>query len=125
MQRLEAQDLHLVSAVEHPGHAVPTASHERRFAHLDEALPAGAALISLTVLCAFPSLVTVDVLTPIFLAIDPAGSPLRTPDSMTSLFSLLRCFPLFLAITRLLSARRESAATILDEAPRPLPGRLV
>jgi len=106
MQRRVLQLLQLVSSVEHLGQAVPLAWHESCQAHRSEAFSFGVNLLSATVLCAFTSLVTVEGLTSILLAIARAESLSRTPDSITSLFSLIRCFPFPLAISHLLSRPR-------------------
>ena len=102
--------LQFVNLVEHSAHAVPLAWHDAYRAHFADALSACEALFSLTVLCAFTSLVTVDGLTSILLAMALAESPLRTPDSIASLFSLLRCFPFSLVMVHPLSARRGKRA---------------
>lgn len=52
----------------------------------------GARFLSLRVLFAFTSLVTVDGLTPASLAIFRAESPLPMPSSMATLLSLSMCF---------------------------------
>jgi len=106
MQRRVLQSLQFVSLVEHFGQAVPLAWHELRLAHRSDALSFGESFFSFTDRCVLTSLVTVDGLASILFAMALAESPLRTPDSITYLFSLLRCFPFFLVMVHPLSARR-------------------
>jgi hypothetical protein len=93
MQFRVLQFLQVVSLVEHLSHALPLAWQSLCPAHLIDRLALCRAFFSRTVLFALTSRVTVEGLTPILLATRLAESPRRTPSSMTSLFSLLMCFP--------------------------------
>jgi hypothetical protein len=92
--------------VEQAGQALALAWHAPYLAHFDEAVSEADGFFSATVLCALTSRVTVDGLVSILLAMARAESRLRIPDSMTSRFSLLKCFPFLLGMMHPLSARR-------------------